>query len=85
MEKCHFCGKGFSKAGRLIRPPDSDIYICRPCALGLFSLDYDGCSEEHQDAAGECMDNTGNGISVKEDARRKAADKKFQEGDSING
>lgn len=83
MKKCHFCGKGISKAGRLIRPPDSDIYICRPCALCLFSLDYDGCSEGQQDAAGECAGNTVNGISVKEDAWRKAADKKFQEASCI--
>lgn len=41
LETCLFFGKPIHGSGPLIKPPDSNILICYPCALSLFSLDDD--------------------------------------------
>lgn len=41
QETCLFCGKAVHGSGQLIKPPASNVFICYPCALSLFSLDDD--------------------------------------------
>lgn len=37
-EKCDFCGKTIGEVNRLIKPPNSDIYICDVCSKSIFNL-----------------------------------------------
>lgn len=46
LEKCAFCGKDIDEVEKLIKSPDSDVYICDVCAGIVFNLSDDSINHQ---------------------------------------
>jgi len=46
QEKCSFCGKDIGQVEKLVKSPNSDVYICETCAKIVFSLSDDSINQK---------------------------------------
>lgn len=47
LERCAFCGKSIGEVDKLIKAPDSDIYICETCSQVVFRLSGDSNKQKN--------------------------------------
>lgn len=45
LEKCAFCGRDIDEVEKLIKAPNSDVYICETCARIVFNLSDDSINQ----------------------------------------